>query len=169
MTGKINEDDVAQRFRVGPYIPTFVIPQGSACSSCFPSCFSPLSNPYFPSMKSSTMTFWQKAKRFFEPLKENKILLTLSIFKFSLWALYALASVYIIRYAVIYTESQDSGKLLFLLKIFSLFFIVYLAISYVFRKVDWPYLYHNIERYIYKKYIPKIIALDNNYLEVLGT
>ena len=48
-------------------------------------------------MKSSTMTFWQKAKRFFEPLGENKILTFLSCIKFSAWGIYAIASVLIIR------------------------------------------------------------------------
>ena len=115
------------------------------------------------------MTFFDKTKRFFEPLTENKTLLILSIIKFSLWAIYALVSVYIIHYALSYTESQDAEKLTLLLQIFSLFFIAYLVISYIFRKVDWPYLYHDLERYIYRKYIPKIITLDNNYIEALGT
>lgn len=46
------------------------------------------------------MTFLQKAKRFFEPLKESRLLVLLSVLKFSTWALYGLFSVYMIRESV---------------------------------------------------------------------
>ncbi len=124
---------------------------------------------YSQDMKNKDMTFWDKAKRFFEPLLHYKLLLILSIIKFSLWAIYTLVSVYIIRYALLATEAHNSNNLTILLQVFVAFILVYLSISYIFRRVDWPYLYHDLERYIYTKYIPKIISLDNNYIESLGT
>lgn len=42
-------------------------------------------------MKNPTMTFSQKARRFFEPLMHNKLFAFLSILKFSTWAIDALA------------------------------------------------------------------------------
>ncbi len=43
------------------------------------------------------MTFFQKTKRFFEPLRENKILTLLACIKFATWGIYAIASVMIIK------------------------------------------------------------------------
>jgi ABC-type multidrug transport system fused ATPase/permease subunit len=50
-----------------------------------------------------------------------------------------------------------------------IFFILYFLVAWIFRRTDWPYLYHNIERWIYRRYIPKIIYADNNYIEKIGT
>lgn len=46
---------------------------------------------------------------------------------------------------------------------------IYFITSWLLRIVDWPGLYHNLEKWIYRKYIPCIIQLDNNYVENIGT
>ncbi|MBP6981487.1 ABC transporter ATP-binding protein [Candidatus Gracilibacteria bacterium] len=115
------------------------------------------------------MTFFEKTKRFLEPLLANKLFTYLAIVKFSMWAIYALVSVYIIKYALIAIQKSDRAMLDSIIFFFIGFFFFYLVFSYLLRKTDWPYLYHNIEKYLYQKYIPKIIELDNNYLETLGT
>ncbi len=120
-------------------------------------------------MKSSTMTFWQKAKRFFEPFWENKLLVLLSCIKFSSWGIYAIASVLIIRSTLRAIESDNIESFETAIIFFSLFFALYLWVSWVFRRTDWPYLYHNVEKWIYRRYIPIIIEADNNYIEKIGT
>ena len=115
------------------------------------------------------MTFLEKAKRFLEPLMHNKLFAILSFFKFSTWAVDALAWVYIIKLALDSTQHWDVALLEKYIWIFSIYLPVYIVIAYSIRKIDWPYLYHDLERYIYNKYIPKIITLDNNYVESLGT
>lgn len=120
-------------------------------------------------MKSSTMTFWQKAKRFLEPLTENKLLTFLSCIKFSTWGIYAIASVLIIRATLSAIESDDIESFESAISIFGIFFALFLFITWMFRRTDWPYLYHNIEKWIYRRYIPLIIEADNNYIEKIGT
>lgn len=117
----------------------------------------------------SSMTFFEKTKRFLEPLRVNKLFTFLAIVKFSMWAVYAIVSVYIIKYALIAVQKSDRMMLDSIIFFFLGFFLFYLVFSYLLRKTDWPYLYHDIEKYLYQKYIPKIIELDNNYLETLGT
>lgn len=47
--------------------------------------------------------------------------------------------------------------------------IGYFIVTWFLRTADWPHLYHDLERWIYRKYIPTIIRLDNNYVEGIGT
>lgn len=115
------------------------------------------------------MTFFEKAKRFLDPLLQNKLFAILSAFKYGIWAIDVLVGVYIIRFALTATQNKDT----ILLEKYTYFFIgflcVYLIFSFFIRKTDWPYFYHDLERTLYRKYIPKIIQLDNNYLESVGT
>ncbi len=47
--------------------------------------------------------------------------------------------------------------------------LVYFILAWMLRTADWPHLYHDLERWIYRKYIPMIVQLDNNYVEGIGT
>lgn len=115
------------------------------------------------------MTFFQKAKLFFAPLSENKLLTLFSCIKFSTWGIHAIASVLIIKLALKSIETNSAIDYNKYIWWYIAFFIVYLAVAWAFRRTDWPYLYHSIERWIYRRYIPKIIHADNNYMEKLGT
>jgi len=52
---------------------------------------------------------------------------------------------------------------------FSCIFAFYLILAWIFRTTDWPHMYHNTEKWIYRRYLTQIIDLDNNYLEKIGT
>lgn len=115
------------------------------------------------------MTFWQKAKRFFEPLGENKLLTFFSCIKFSMWGVYAIASVIIIRESLHAIEANSIDSFRQSVNLFCIFFVLFLGTTWLFRRTDWPYLYHRVEKWIYRRYIPKIIEADNNYIEKIGT
>jgi ABC-type multidrug transport system fused ATPase/permease subunit len=89
--------------------------------------------------------------------------------KFATWAVDALVGVYIIKLALDATQHWNVALLEKYIWIFVIYLPIYICIAYSIRKIDWPYLYHDLEKYIYRKYIPKIITLDNNYVESLGT
>ena len=118
---------------------------------------------------SLVMTFLQKAKRFFEPLKESRLLVLLSVLKFSTWALYGLFSVYMIRESVRLFSLSDLHWLTILLYEFITFSIGYLCITWISRKTDWPFLYYAIVKWIYQQYLQKLFLIDGNYIERMGT
>lgn len=66
-------------------------------------------------------------------------------------------------------EKNDIALLDYWTVLFVVLFFSYLVVGWVFRKSDWPYLYHNIEMWVYERYMPMFITLDNNYLESVGT
>ena len=115
------------------------------------------------------MTFLQKAKRFFAPLEWEYLLVTLSILKFSLWAIYALFSVYIMKESVhLYSISDTEGikKLIWWYMGFS---IMYIMTAYILRRSDWPKLWHQIQRWIYRNYLKELFLIDWNTFEKIWT
>ena len=115
------------------------------------------------------MTFYEKTKLFLLPLKENKLLTFFSCIKFATWGIHAIASVLIIKWVMKSAEMGEEQLYYKYLLWYIVFFILYFLVAWIFRRTDWPYLYHNIERWIYRRYIPKIIYADNNYIEKIGT
>ena len=115
------------------------------------------------------MTFLEKTKRFFEPLKGAKTLVVLSILKFSCWAIFALVSVVLIRESVRLYWVWDSENIKMLMIYYGIFSSAYLLITWTLRMTDWPNLYYKIVDNIYKKYLWKLFFLDGNYLEKIGT
>ncbi len=115
------------------------------------------------------MTFFQKAKRFFEPLADNKWFTFLSCLKFSTYWFYAIVSVLVIRSSLSAIESHNITQYSRDINIFIWLVMFYFIAGWLLRTSDWPKLFHSIERWIYNKYLPIIIHLDNNYLEALGT
>lgn len=120
-------------------------------------------------MKSSTLTFWWKTKRFLAPLLQDKKYLMLSCLKFVLWAMYSILIVNLIKdttNAIVKDdiEAFESVSYLFIVAIISYFILNFLG-----RKWEWPRLYYSTEKYISDTYVRKMMLIDNNYIEVLGT
>lgn len=120
-------------------------------------------------MKNREMTFIEKARLFLLPLKSNKLLTFFSCIKFFTWWFNAVIGVLIIKWAVKAVEKNDIALLDYWTTLFVILFCSYLVVGWVFRKSDWPYLYHKVEMWIYERYMPMFITLDNNYLESVGT
>ena len=115
------------------------------------------------------MSFFDKAKRFFEPLKYNKWFTFLSCLKYGMYGIYGIVIVLIIRGSLRAIEHKNIEEYTLNVDIFIWIMFGYFIISWFLRTADWPHLYHDIERWIYRKYIPTLIQLDNNYLEGIGT
>ncbi len=115
------------------------------------------------------MTFFQKVKLFLAPLKEQKLLAILSSIKFSGYAIYAIASVLIIKWWMNAITLWNKELYTQYIWWFVVFFWWYLILAWIFRTTDWPHMYHNTEKWIYKRYLDQIIHLDNNYIEKIGT
>ncbi len=115
------------------------------------------------------MTILEKASRFFEPLKENKFITFLSVLKFSFLGLHAILSVLIIKYSIHSLEINDKTGFIWGIQMFIVAMMLFFIFTWFLRKSDWPILYHRIEWFIYKRYIPLLIHLDNNYVDSIGT
>lgn len=115
------------------------------------------------------MTFFEKAKRFFIPLQSNITAVILSIAKFTIWALYALFSVYIIRESTRLFGLHDVPWMENILYQFIAFSLVFFVVTWFLRAADWPILYHDIDKWIYKHYLEHLMEIENTYLEKLGT
>ncbi|MFZ2336709.1 MAG: hypothetical protein WAW59_00030 [Patescibacteria group bacterium] len=93
----------------------------------------------------------------------------LSCLKFVLWAMYSILIVNLIKdttNAIVKDdiEAFESVSYLFIVAIISYFILNFLG-----RKWEWPRLYYSTEKYISDTYVRKMMLIDNNYIEVLGT
>ncbi len=115
------------------------------------------------------MTFFQKIKRFFEPLQSNYPAVFFAFLKYSCWAFYSLFSVYIIRET---TRLYTLHNLLWIERIlyeYILFSAVFFVTTWFLRTADWPTLYHDMDKWINRHYLGHLMKIENTYLEKLGT
>lgn len=115
------------------------------------------------------MTFLQKAKQFLAPLKQSPKYLTLSCIKFIFWAIYSLAIVILIKNTSHALELKNYDMFHENVIYFSYFVVVYFIANYLGRRWEWPRLYYIIEEYIADTYVKKMLLIDNNYIESIGT
>lgn len=115
------------------------------------------------------MTFIEKAKRFFRPLGESPVFLVLSCIKFIFWAGYSLYSVFLLKNALHAIEAGNREVFLEQIFEFSIFVVLYFVFNFFGRKWEWPTLYYITEEYISNKYVRKLMMMDNNYVESIGT
>ena len=115
------------------------------------------------------MTFFQKTKKFLYPLLQSKKYLFLSCAKFIFWAFYSIVIVLLIKNT---TEAITEGNLTHFhnsVIYFSIFIVMYFFVNYIGREWEWPKLYYVTEQYISDTYVRKLMAIDNNYIESIGS
>ena len=115
------------------------------------------------------MILLQKIKRFFEPLTSNPFAVVLSVIKFSCWSSYSLFSVYIVREIVRLYTSHNMIWIEGILFQYIIFSILFFVITWFLRKSDWPILYHDMDKWIYRHYLDRLMIIESTYLEKLGT
>lgn len=115
------------------------------------------------------MKVFEKIQRFIQPYEANYFAVFLSIIKFTCWALYALFSVYVIREATKLYSLENIAWLEYLLGEFIAFSTVFFIVTYFLRTADWPTLYHDMDRWIYGKYLGELMNIESTYLEKIGT
>lgn len=57
----------------------------------------------------------------------------------------------------------------YLLGEFIAFSTVFFIVTYFLRTADWPTLYHDMDRWIYGKYLGELMNIESTYLEKIGT
>ncbi len=115
------------------------------------------------------MTFLEKTKRFFEPLQANYSAVIISIFRYTFWAIYSLFSVYIIRESVKLFGVNDMLWLTDIIYEYVGFSIIFFTLTWFLRNISWPILDYDVLKWLYRNHIEKLMQVDNNYIESLGT
>lgn len=115
------------------------------------------------------MTFFEKSARFLEPLLHDKKHLFLSCLKFTLWAFYSILIVMVIKETTEAIVQNNREQFTHVVRLYILLVIAFFIINYIGRKWEWPILYYSTEKYIADTYVRKMMLLDPNYTESLGT
>ena len=88
------------------------------------------------------MSFWEKTRKFLEPLSVSKTYLVLSVFKFCVGSIYALYAVFLLKTATQAIETNTIEYFTAQFWIFIAFVVGYFIFSLVARRWDWPILHH---------------------------
>ncbi|MBC7498520.1 ABC transporter ATP-binding protein [Candidatus Gracilibacteria bacterium] len=86
-----------------------------------------------------------------------------------MYGIYAIGSVLIMKFALKAMEGNNIEQYNLNIIASIVLIVMYFIITWFLRNTDWPGLFHDLERWIYHRYIPIIVQLDNNYLESIGT
>lgn len=111
---------------------------------------------------------FKEIKRFFEPIKEQKLLTALFIIFVFYIAFFFIYSVEIIKKITDAIETKEIEKVYYLLYFFIVFILFYYLIRW-YWKLIYPYYQANSKNYIQKKYIEKFILFDNLSYEKIWT
>ena len=114
------------------------------------------------------MTFIDKAKRFFEPCFDNKIVLCKWLFVSFLWWINSIIHLLFLERIMYYLLNDPTlfGRILLM---YSFYLVVYESINFSVRKWWWVELLWNSWQYISRKYLTRFVGMDNTSIEVLWT
>ncbi|MBP9779011.1 ABC transporter ATP-binding protein [Candidatus Gracilibacteria bacterium] len=115
------------------------------------------------------MTNLSKARKFLTPLFQSKKYLILSCGKFVFWAIYSIISVMLIKNTSYAIETKNFDLYHTNVLYFCGFVVIYFIANYYGRRWEWPRLHYVVEEYISNSYVRKMMLIDNNYLESIGT
>lgn len=115
------------------------------------------------------MTILSKARKFLTPLFQSKKYLILSCGKFVFWAIYSIVSVILIKNTSHAIETKNYELFHLNVLYFCGFVVIYFIANYYWRRWEWPRLHYVVEEYISNSYVQKMMLIDNNYLESIGT
>ena len=110
-------------------------------------------------------TLLQKAKRFFEPLRENKLYTFTVFLEFSFWSALWLIAVFFIRDITSILESGVRHDYSFVIFRYIIIFSCLMLASHFIKNYWWVRFLENLRKSLYKKYIPLFISLDNTKVE----
>ncbi|MCH8518347.1 ABC transporter ATP-binding protein/permease [Candidatus Gracilibacteria bacterium] len=117
---------------------------------------------------TDTQTFWQKTKRFFEPMKYHKIVALRQFLYYSSEALFGVAFVFFIRHIIEALENQNIEMFYNILIIYGGVFIVLFVFIAILHDA-WTYTFNRFRETIEEKYLPQFVTFDTNAFEKVGT
>lgn len=114
------------------------------------------------------MTFIEKAKRFFEPIKADPIIYIEWIFVALLWGLNWVIHIFFLE-RITYYITNEKDKFLWILGIYLVFILTYEVLNFLLRKWGWVKIEWYTTSFTSEKYLKQFVRVDNNYIESLWT
>lgn len=119
-------------------------------------------------VRENQQTFWEKAKRFFEPLKSNKLITLYFIIYFAFELIFWVVFIFLIQDATSTLESMDKNQFYnVLLSYGTIIFLLFMGTFICHR--FWIYSYNRYRSTIESRYFPVYISMDMNSYEKIGT
>jgi len=110
-------------------------------------------------------TFWQNTKRFFEPIKENKLYSFTVFIEYFLWSSLWIVAIFFIKDITQILETGIFGDLKYVLVKYLGIFSLLMIASYLIKDYGWVRFTEALRNTLFRKYLPKFIQLDNTLVE----
>jgi len=114
-------------------------------------------------------TFWQRTKRFFEPIKYRKKEYSKEIFKAALVASNGVVHILFLEYVIRALEFWNEGAYIGVLKMYAIYIFLFEITHFLIRKWWWMNTLPYSDSIIMEKYLTKYISMENNNIELIGT
>ena len=121
------------------------------------------------SQQNIEQNFWEKIKRFFEPMKYRKKEYSKEIFKAILVASNGVVHILFLEFVIKSLESWNEWSYLIVLKIYALYIFSFEVFHFLIRKWGWMNTLPYSDSVIMEKYLTKYISMDNNNIELVWT
>ncbi len=114
------------------------------------------------------MTFLEKTKRFFEPVKSDRYIFIRWIFVAILWWInWVIHVVFLEKFTFYLLHQPESFG--YILLAYAIFLCTYEVINFLLKQWWWVEIEWTTQSYVSEKYLSKFIKIDNNYTESLWT
>jgi ABC-type multidrug transport system fused ATPase/permease subunit len=120
-------------------------------------------------MNKLEQTFWQKTKRFFEPLKFRKIEYSKEVFKSLIIAFNWVVHILFLEIVIRALELWNSWEFILTIKIYAAYIFGFEILHFCIRKWGWMNTLPYSDSVILEKYLSKYVSMDNNRIELLWT
>ena len=114
------------------------------------------------------MSFFEKAKRFFEPVRDHKLIYSRWLFVAFLWWLNGIIHVVFLE-RFTYFLLKDPQNFGLILITYAVYLVCYELLNFSTRKHWWVEVLWNTWASISAKYLLKFVRFDNNAIEAIGT
>ncbi|MCH2189176.1 hypothetical protein MK079_05115, partial [Candidatus Gracilibacteria bacterium] len=120
-------------------------------------------------MGENKQTFFEKTKRFFEPISQNKVVFGKGFFVSFLWGINAIVHVLFLERILYYLESGFQETFTVILGYYLFYILGYEIINFSVKKWGWVEAMPRTWITLCENYLKKYILLDNNRVEIEGT
>ncbi len=117
----------------------------------------------------STMTFFEKTKRFFEPVKNDPKVFLQSTFEWLFDGVYLALTLYFFEKIGFSINTSNSENLVYLLIIYTITSVIYFIIKIYVIHWGWMNIYVSIDNFAKEKYLTAFIRGEPNLVDKIGT
>ncbi len=114
-------------------------------------------------------TFFDKTKRFLEPIKTNKVVYFWWFIIYGTWALDKVIHILFLEKIIYFLENKNTEEFIFLIKTYFIYIVFYTIFIIFSRKKWWTEIPNTTEKFLQNKYLKDFVKMNNNYVERFWT